>query len=181
MKSDKDYPTVFHEILFSNEIPESEKGPWRMRMEGMQFVSAGTDTVSNTMHMMTWHVFNNPAILNKLREELKSVGAPDAPLRKLEPLPYLTGCIYEALRLGHGVSNRSARVAPDRIIKYKDWVIPPGTPVSLTSVLMHTNENVFPNPERFDPERWVDPTERMRLDKFMVAFSKGTRNCLGIK
>ena len=107
-----------------------------MRMEGMQFVSAGTDTVSNTLHTLTWHLTQNPEMLKTLREELRTV-QPDpytpATLQELEKLPYLTGVLYEGLRLGYGVSNRSARVAPDRVIKYKDWDIPPGT----VSVYIH--------------------------------------------
>ena len=126
----KDHATVFHEILFNSTLPEEEKTAWRMRMEGMQFVSAGTDTVSNTLHIMTWHLIHNPDILRKLRNELLTVQPnpySPAPLKDLETLPYLTGVIYESLRLSIGVSNRSARVAPDRVIKYKDWAIPPGT------------------------------------------------------
>jgi cytochrome P450 len=99
----------------------------------------------------------------------------------LEKLTYLTAVILEGLRLGYGTSTRLQRVAPDRVIKYEDWEIPPGTPVSMTSVLMHHNEDKFPNSHNFDPERWMDPKERQRLDKYMVAFTKGTRQCLGIK
>ena len=191
-----------------------------MRMEGMQFVSAGTDTVSNTLHNISWHLSQNPELLKTLREELKTV-QPDpytpATLQQLEQLPYLTGVIYEGLRLGYGVSNRSARVAPDRVIKYKDWDIPPGTvslhihflplgyqihldplplqpqpfpqstnlrfpiqPITLDSIHMHTSPTAFPDPTVFDPTRWTTPSERNRLDKYMVAFSKGTRICIGI-
>ncbi len=170
--------------MYSSELPQSEKSPYRMRCEAIQFVSAGTDTVSNSMHMLTYHVVEQPHILQRLRDEIRAV-QPDssqpAPLRKLEQLPYLTSVILEALRLGYGVSTRSPRSAPDRVIKYKDWEIPPGTPVGMTPVLMHQNEEKFPEPEKFNPERWVDPAERQRLDKYMVAFSKGTRQCAGIK
>jgi cytochrome P450 len=50
----------------------------------------------------------------------------------------------------------------------------------MTSLLLHNNEETFPNPEKFDPERWMDPTERHRLEKYLVAFSKGSRQCIGI-
>lgn len=45
--------------------------------------------------------------------------------------------------------------------------------------LLHHNEDNFPNSHAFIPERWIDPAERKRLDKYMVAFSKGSRQCLG--
>ena len=36
---------------------------------------------------------------------------------------------------------------------------------------------IFPDPERFDPERWL---QEKRLDKYLTNFSKGTRGCVGI-
>ena len=170
--------------MYSDEIPQSEKSPYRMKCEAMQFVSAGTDTVSNTMHVITYHVISSSAILQRLREEILTVQPnPTQPIKfsSLERLPYLTGIILEGLRLGYGVSTRLPRIAPDRVIKYKDWEIPPGTPVGMTSVLIHQNESVFPEPARFNPDRWVDLKERQRLEKYLASFSRGTRQCLGIK
>lgn len=50
----------------------------------------------------------------------------------------------------------------------------------MTSLLLHNNPDIFPNPDKFDPERWMDLTERHRLEKYLVAFSKGSRQCIGI-
>lgn len=183
-KDMEDLPTVFHQIIYSQEIPDSEKNINRMGSEGIQFVSAGTDTVANALHQITWYLANDPKTLQKLRDEVKSV-QPDptkpADLKTLEKLPYLSGVILEGLRLSLGTSTRNARAAPDRIIKYQDWDIPAGTPISIATWFVLYNEKIFPKPLEFQPERWVDPVERQRLDKYMVAFSKGTRMCVGIK
>lgn len=41
---------------------------------------------------------------------------------------------------------------------------------------------IFPNPDSFDPERWIQAAARgERLDRFLVNFTKGSRSCLGIK
>lgn len=51
----------------------------------------------------------------------------------------------------------------------------------MSTVLVHLDSSIFPEPHRFDPERWVKASkEGVNLDKFMVAFTKGTRQCLGI-
>lgn len=55
------------------------------------------------------------------------------------------------------------------------------TPVSMSSMLMHHNEFIFPDPLRYDPQRWMGPGKRQRLEKYLVNFSKGTRQCVGIK
>ena len=54
--------------------------------------------------------------------------------------------------------------------------------MTIDAATMHFAPSVWgPDPEKFDPERWTDTRERQRLDHYMVAFSKGTRICLGIK
>jgi len=106
------------------------------------------------------------------------------PLVHLENLPYLTAVISEGLRISYGVSHRLQRSAPDRAIQFQDYTIPPGTPVSMTSVLIHDNPHIFPDPHTFTPERWLDAKpgagDQQRLDKYLVTFSKGTRGCLGL-
>ena len=121
-------------------------------------------------------------IHQRLRYELRAANLSAPPkVEELERLPYLNAVISEGLRFGYGVSTRLARIAPDRVLKYADWEIPPGTPVGMTSVLIAQNADIFPNPSKFDPERWVDPAERRRLERYYQPFSRGTRSCLGIK
>jgi cytochrome P450 len=131
-----------------------------------------------------FYLISVPETLRKLKMELKeAIQDPSAiiPLASLEQLPYLTACIQESLRLSYGVSTRLQRVSPDEVLLFndgqKDWEIPPGTPVSMTSTLVHQDPAVFPEPLSFKPERWLD---NPRLDKYMLSFSKGTRQCIGI-
>lgn len=46
--------------------------------------------------------------------------------------------------------------------------------------MMHRAENIFPGPDNFDPERWMDPTASRRLEKYLVPFSRGPRQCIGM-
>ena len=103
---------------------------------------------------------------------------PDAQssLYALRRLPYLSACINEGLRLGAGSMKRSPRVFAHDEIPYKGWVIPrkvcasgscepskfcPNmkiiqTPISMTTCYMHMDPVVFPEPEKFDPKRWLN-------------------------
>jgi cytochrome P450 len=47
----------------------------------------------------------------------------------------------------------------------------------MTSVLVHLNPRIFPDPHDFIPERWI---ENPRLSKYLVSFTKGSRQCIGI-
>jgi cytochrome P450 len=100
-------------------------------------------------------------------------------LLELEKLPYLTAVLKEGLRLGYGVTVRSARIAPDTSLKCGDWTIPAGTPVSMTIPLTHHDENIFPNSHAFDPERWLQDDSHL-LERYLVAYSKGSRGCVGL-
>jgi cytochrome P450 len=50
----------------------------------------------------------------------------------------------------------------------------------MSSWIMHHNEDIFPDPEKFDPERWMDPDRAKSLDKYVISFGKGSRACVGM-
>lgn len=180
------HPTVFQEILDS-KLPDEEKTISRLAQDGGTVVGAGTVTTAWALSVATFYLVSQPTTLEKLKTELQSA-IPD-PFAKaldlvtIERLPYLSAIIQESLRLSYGLVSRQPRISPDEVITYVDpatgqeWRIPPGTPVSMTSLLVLQDPTLFPNPEQFRPERWI---ENPRLDRYQVAFNKGTRICLGI-
>jgi cytochrome P450 len=180
---EKAHPTIFYEIIHS-DLPPRDKTPRRLQEEAAAILGAGAVTTAWTLTVTMYHLAVQPEKLERLRAEIKSI-MPDpqkpAKLQQLEQLPYLTSVIMESLRVSNGISTRLARVAPDRSIYFRDWEIPKGTPVGMTSTLIHQDPDVFPQPLEFIPERWLDPTEKQRLERYLVPFSKGTRQCAGIK
>jgi len=174
--------TIFHELLES-DLPEEEKSLERLWQEGQVVVGAGADTTANALTTMTYHILANPHVLTNLRNELKTA-MPDptvpATLNVVEHLPYLNAVISEGLRLSYGLSTRLARISPNEPLRFHEWEIPAGVPVGMTSIMMHHNEDIWPDSMRFAPERWLDPQEAKRLDKYVVAFTKGSRQCVGI-
>ncbi|KAI4202647.1 MAG: hypothetical protein LQ350_002440 [Teloschistes chrysophthalmus] len=87
--------------------------------------------------------------------------------------------IQEGFRRAYGVSHRLQRISPDIDLQFKEYSIPRGTPVGMTAVLMHDNPDLFPSPHTFDPDRWLQPSSA-QLRKYVVPFSKGSRQCLGM-
>lgn len=55
------------------------------------------------------------------------------------------------------------------------------TVVSMQAYTTHRDIDFFPNPEKFDPDRWInaDEAELSRMKEMFMPFSKGTRNCIG--
>ncbi|KAF7954756.1 uncharacterized protein EAE97_000015 [Botrytis byssoidea] len=192
--------TIVHAILESDEIPPSEKEFQRLFEEAFTLIGAGSDTVSNMLTNTHFHLLDNPQHLKTLRGELKSVMQDRyarACLKDLEGLPFLNAVTNEGLRLSYGISTRLPRISPYEVMMYKDWEIPAGTPVSMTSVHMHQNPDIFPDPLTFNPYRWLTSTPAptnnssttpplhnltpdKTLEKYLVAFGKGSRSCAGI-
>lgn len=187
MYKDAAQKTIFHEILDS-DLPEPEKSPSRLWQDGQVTVIAGTLTTASALSYATYCFLTQPDTLKQLRDELRTaIPNPSRlpPLATLEQLPFLRSCIKEALRLSNGVSSRLQRIDPekpivltDRIMnKGKDYVLPPGTPISMTGMLIHTDPEVFEAPGVFNAQRWLD---NPRLEKYLVPFSRGSRQCIGM-
>lgn len=148
-----------------------------------QIVVAGQETIAWTLTVITYHLLSNPRVLENLKLELLAA-IPDSnvsiPQSNLENLPYLTGVIKEGLRLSYGASTRLQRIPLEPLIfscGKKEWLIPAGTPVGMTSLLIHQDESIYPNWQDFRPERWI---ENPRLDRYLVSFTKGSRQCIGM-
>ncbi|KAF7597008.1 hypothetical protein BBP40_011374 [Aspergillus hancockii] len=172
-------PTTIFDALTADDVPEQEKTLNRLDDEASVLFGAGTETTARTLSVAGFYLAKDKVLMQKLRGELKQV-MPSPATRptwtQLERLPFLTGVIQEALRLSYGLSGRLARVAPTEALVYKNYVIPAGA-----IYFVHHDPSIFPNPSRFDPERWIRATdEGVNLRKHMVSFNRGSRQCLGM-
>lgn len=105
----------------------------------------------------------------------------------LEQLPYLNALIRESLRLTYGVAGRLARISEEPLYftnreTGREWVIPRGTPVGMSIAQLHHDETVFPDSHKWIPERWLDVDGELSsgLDKYLLSFTRGSRQCLGM-
>ncbi|KAI1261742.1 cytochrome P450 [Xylariaceae sp. FL1019] len=171
-------PTVVDMILNSG-LPAIEKTPARMKDEVITVAGAAFETTAYTLSKTLYHIYTNPNILRRLREELGTHNVADRSLPELENLQYLTAVLKEGLRLSPAIATRMARVAPDRPLVYDKWTIPPGTPVGMTLLLVHTDPVQCPDPMHFDPERWLNQDSRMSKRAY-APFGQGSRMCIGM-
>lgn len=183
---DADGPrTIVHEILEST-LPPPQKAPARVFEDVSTITGAGFETTASALRLIVINLFSNAEILRNLRAELSSKGSTAAEqleAQTLMQLPYLTAVLMEGLRLSPALATRLARISPDQDLIYKHWRIPAGTPVGMTTVLMHTDETIYPEPHRFNPNRWINlnPHDRKIAEKSFAPFSRGTRICLGMQ
>ncbi|KAJ5393575.1 cytochrome P450 [Penicillium crustosum] len=171
------------QALSSPALPANERTLSRLQEEGMILLSGGTESPANALSVAAFYLADNISILERLRAELQPVMCNKnfVPLAELEQLPYLTGVVNEALRLSFGLISRPPRIAPEEVLVYREYDIPAGTPVGMSSYFMNMDPTLFPNPESFIPDRWILASERgENLTRFIATFGKGSRACIGM-
>lgn len=184
------HATVLSEML-QGDLPIEELSDRRLQDEAQLIIGAGLATTGWTLSVGTYYILSNPAVFDTLRKELCDA-IPDASSQspsqhlewtKLEKLPYLMGCIREAVRLSYSTTARNARIFKTPI-QFEDWSIPAGTPISMTIPFLNHDETIFPNSHAFVPERWIGNPKTPNgssLERYFVGFGKGSRSCLGVK
>ncbi|KAL3471741.1 cytochrome P450 [Aspergillus californicus] len=170
--------------LASNTVPEHLRTPERLMDEGFALIVGAVETQTRPLAVAVWHIYTREDIRCRLRAELMTVmPTPDSrpSWNELEQLPYLSNVVNESLRLATGIAGRSPRVAPSEALLYKDYTIPPGTVMSHINYFVLMDDEIFPDPHEFDPDRWARAAAKgVRLDKYLVTFSRGSRMCVGV-
>ena len=132
---------------------------------------AGTDSTAMNLSTICFYLVQNPKKLERLRREVQEQASADA-----QALPYLSAVVKEGLRLSMANPTRLPRVVPAGGLDVAGASIPAGTIVGVGAYSIHLNPEVFPNPRKFEPERWLDATPEMARDS--VAFGVGARQCI---
>ncbi|KAI4145298.1 MAG: hypothetical protein LQ341_002430 [Variospora aurantia] len=183
--SEKDHTASVFDTAFEPNIKKGQSAPRteELAADAFVFVLAGTDTTSHALCTGLFELLDNskPHMMERLKQELHEA-IPNVrqtvKLSSLEQLPYLRAVVKESLRLAFGVPGRIPRVVPRTGATLCGQSIPAGTVVSSSQYLYNMDPTVFPTPDEFRPERWLnnDP----KLDQYMCSFSKGSRSCIGI-
>ena len=133
---------------------------------------AGIDSTGSTIATILWLLAKNKSSYNRLHKEvMANTNEPEA-----QAIPYLRAVIQEGLRLSMINPTRLPRVVPTGGWAFGGFSFPEGTIVGCSSYMLHHDSTVFPDPFKFKPERWLDPTEEMAKSSF--AFGAGTRSCI---
>lgn len=142
--------------------------------EAALYFLAGSDTTANTLSYLVWAVSREPHVRAALLSELRTLPAEGWGEASLRQLPYLDRVIQEALRLYGAAQVALPRVVPMGGAEVGGCWLAEGTEVSTQAYTMHRDPAIFPDPNRFDPDRWEQPTKEMR-DAFMP-FGRGARS-----
>jgi cytochrome P450 len=129
----------------------------------------------------TWTMYQlagNPEIQQKLHDEVDSVLGDRPPGGEdFHRLPYTTKVFSESLRFYPPVWILTRRVLRD--LPVSGGTLPAGSILFVSEWVIHHDPRWYPDPERFDPERFTDQAVRARHDSAFFPFGAGKRGCVG--
>jgi cytochrome P450 len=150
----------------------------QIRDEVMTIFLAGYETIANAL-TWTWYLLSqNPEAERKFYEELDSVlGNGDAAYDDLGRLSYTEMVLAESMRL-YPPAWAMGRLALEDFA-LGPYFLPRNTTVFMSQYIMHRDPRYFPDPERFDPERWRPEAKASRPRFSYFPFGGGARQCIG--
>ena len=141
---------------------------------------AGHETVANALTWTFYLLSYNSEQEKMLHQEVDSVLDNDHTVPTVKDIPnleYTERVFAESMRLYPPAWAIGRQAIND--FKIDDYVIPAGSSILMSQYLMHHDPRYFPQPERFEPERW-SPSEKAKRPRFSYfPFGGGPRSCIG--
>jgi cytochrome P450 len=150
----------------------------QLRDEAMTLFLAGHETTANALTWSWYLLSQHPEVEARLHVELNTVlGQRRAEAADVPRLPYTSAVLAESMRLypPAWVIGRRA-IMEHEVAGYR---VPRGSIVLVSQWVMHRDPRFFPDPERFDPDRWTEAARAARPRFAYFPFGAGPRTCIG--
>ncbi|KAF9871786.1 cytochrome P450 4A10 [Colletotrichum karsti] len=177
-------PCVFSELISSRWQEKRSYTPsdGQIISDGIVILAAGADTTAAALSIGIHWLARNPDLWQQLQDELRPVMETEEASPRIEALaqlPLLNAVLKEGLRVSCPIRGHMPRVVPAKGWNYNGTHFPAGTVVATSAFYGCYNATVFPNPERYDPTRWLPPKHTAKMEAHLQPFSRGTRQCIG--
>jgi cytochrome P450 len=150
----------------------------RQVLDQVATITLTTETVAVGLMWTLYCISGEPAIEQRLHAELdRTLGGRLPTLDDLPSLPYTEMVFSEGLRLYPPAWRLMRRALKD--FEARGYPIPSGSLVLVSQYLTHRDPRFFPDPERFDPDRWTPEGRASRPPHAYFPFGGGPRRCVG--
>ncbi|EDV24873.1 uncharacterized protein TRIADDRAFT_13325, partial [Trichoplax adhaerens] len=149
--------------------------------QAIVFLIAGHETTANTLAFASYLLMANPEAQEKLIAEIDDKCPDESSLdyETLSELPYLEMVISETLRIYPAGFFVNRKTKDDMVVNGID--IPKNSMIGLPIYAVHHNPQLWPDPERFIPERFTPEAKAKRHPYSYIPFGGGPRNCIGMR
>ncbi|KAK7103406.1 cytochrome P450 3A21-like [Littorina saxatilis] len=149
--------------------------------QGIVLFFAGYETTATTLQYLSYVLALNPDKQEKLHDEIVAAIGDDEPsYENVNSISYLDSCIRETMRCFPPVPMFGRRAIETRTIK--GVTIPAGSSVMAAAYALMRDEEYFPEPEKFTPERFEkDSQDQIPTMVREMVFGAGPRQCIGMR
>lgn len=154
-----------------------------MAAESFIFFTGGYETSSSALTFCLFELALSPDIQQRLRSEIQDALSDNEGISYdlLFQLEYLDMVVKETLRKYPIVPAILRKCTKEYQIPGTDLVVPVGQNLMIPFYSIHHDEEFYPSPERFDPERFSVENSKDRNPLTFLAFGEGPRGCIGIR
>ncbi|XP_054157196.1 cytochrome P450 9e2-like [Oppia nitens] len=146
----------------------------------MLFIVAGYETTASLLTFLTYNLAMNDECQQKLYEEIKQFDG-NYTYESISKMPYLEACIAETLRIYNPLVFVNRMAIKDYKLGDTGITLPKKTVVSANIQYIHHSPEYYPDPDRWNPERFM-PYNRDKLVPYTyMPFGLGPRNCVGMR
>lgn len=167
-------------MLLNARDPDTGKGMTneQLRDETTTLLVTGHESTANAIVWVFYVLAQHPDIEAKVRSEIERVCGGETPTDDdLKNLGYQRMVISEVMRLYPPAWTVSRTALEDDVIN--GYPVPAGSSVMVSPYVIHRNPRYWPDPDKFDPSRFL-PEEQDKRPKFSyIAFGGGPRSCIG--
>ncbi|MDA2919769.1 cytochrome P450 [Desulfobacterota bacterium AH_259_B03_O07] len=167
-------------MLLSAQDEEGGEGltNLQVRDEAMTLFLAGQESTANSL-VWTWYLISqHPEVEERLHDELNSVLGDRLPsIDDLKNLVYTRLVFTESLRLYPPAWTVVRRAIEDCPVD--GYVVSPGSDIYMSQYVVHHDPRFYPEPFRFDPERWTQDQSSSLPQFAYFPFGGGPRRCIG--
>jgi cytochrome P450 len=192
-KPDAEVRKDFFHWLFKAVDPETGKRGYdldELYAECELLTIAGSDTTSVVMSAAFFYLARRPDVQAKIAQEVRATFSSYSEIKsgtKLSNCKYLTAFLQEAMRMTPPVAAEPAREVLPGGTTVDGHYFPAGLQLSTGLYCLSYNENAYPEPFKFRPERWIvgegdegsSPESVALAENAFCAFSYGSRGCIG--
>ena len=177
-KSSAEHPDMLGALMSARDSHDQPMDDKALLDEVMTLIVAGHETSALTLSWMWYLLSQHPDVESRLLVELDTLGGRLSPgYEDLPRLPYCRQVMHEALRLYPPVWLFTRRAREDDVLE--GHRIPAGSDIFISPYFVHRRQGLWPDPERFDPDRFADPGAHKSHRATYIPFSAGPRKCIG--
>uniref|UniRef100_A0A1Q3FIT7 Putative cytochrome p450 n=1 Tax=Culex tarsalis TaxID=7177 RepID=A0A1Q3FIT7_CULTA len=148
------------------------------------FMLGGFETSSTALTFALFDLANNPEIQEKTRNEITAVlKRHDGKItyEAIKDMTYLEQVVNETLRMHPPVPFIARNANHAYRLTNPDVTLEADTMVMVPVYAIHSDPDIYPNPSRFDPDRFTPEAVQARHSHAFLPFGDGPRNCIGLR